>query len=134
MSVKVGNLIKLNVATKTLVGQTGGSLSLSRETIDATTKDSGEWGEILLGNKSGSVKLDALYDPDAASGTGALDMLALFSAGTLAVLKWGETASGTKYMSASGYITSFDQDAPDGDLTTYSCSFTITGAVTTGTN
>lgn len=134
MSTKLGDVIKLRVGANTLVGQTGGSLSLSRDTIDTTTKDSGEWGEIIPGKKSGSISLDALYNPDANSGTGALDMLDMFSDGTVGVLKWGETTTGTKYMTASGYITGFDLDGPQGDVATYKCTFTITGEVTTGTN
>ena len=134
MSVKLGNAILLIVGSATIVAQKSASMSLSRGTIDVTSKDSdADYREILVARKEGTMQVEAHYDPAAATGTGALDMVTSFNAGTKVTVKYGETTAAGKYFTASAYITEFSHEGPMDDVSSWSATLTLDGEVTVGT-
>lgn len=134
MSVKLGNALLLIVGTATIVAQKSASMSLSRATIDVTSKDSdADYREILVSRKEGSMQIESHYDPAAATGTGALDMFTSYNAGTKVTVKFGETGAAGKYFTASAYITEFNLDGPMDDAASWTATITLDGEVTVGT-
>ncbi len=78
-------LIKVGVSGSevTLAGTLSHSFKANQELQDATTKDSsGAWDEFIPSTRGASFSVQGVYDPDAATGAGMLDMLTLLAAGT----------------------------------------------------
>ena len=121
-------LIKINTGTDVLpaytaVGaQRGASLSLSAETLDKTSKDSGGWVESLSGMKSWSISADGLLILDDAGYT-ALEEAYMENKTILIQMN---TKTGTLF-EGEAIITSIDLDAPYDDLASYSAEFTGAG-------
>lgn len=126
-------LIKVGAAgsEKVLAGTLSHSLKIGAEMQDATTKDSpGDWEEVIPGTKNGSFSVQGVFDPDAATGEGALDMFDILAAGTKVHLIFGPTASGSEVKEADAYVESLTEEAPLKDRTTYTVDFKATGAIT----
>ena len=135
MATILGNAVLLTVDTKLIACQKSASMSLSRATIDITSKDSdGDYKEILVGRKEGSIQVESIYDPAAATGTGALDMFAAFNAGTQVTVKIGQTTASSKYFTSKAYITEFSFEGPMDDAAAWSATLTLDNEVTSATN
>lgn len=138
MSAVQGRLIAILVGAegseKKLLGTLSHKLKIDAEMQDATTKDSdGGWAEVIPGEKSGSVSVSGVYDPEAAADQGANDMLDILIAGTKVHCIYGPEESGDITKEFDAYIQSFEEDAPIKDRTTYSIELKITGPVTPAT-
>lgn len=133
MAVKLGNALLVTIGSTVLAGQTASSLDVSSNMIDIRAKDSENWKEVLPSVKEASIQIEGLHDPAASAGSGSLDVFALLTAGTLSTIKFGETGTGGKYFTGSGYISNVKLDAPMDDVSTYSATFTFDGAVTVAT-
>ena len=113
---------------------TNASLSISMETRDTSTKDSAGWRELLEGQKSWSLSGDGLVVYSLAGAEGFADLFGYLGGRTNLYVKFGSTASGEKYYSGRGFVTSLDQEAGVEDNVTFSFSFEGTGVLTETAN
>lgn len=126
-----GTLLGVYVGSTLVAHATEGSISLSMDTRDATTKDSSGYRDLLEGTRSGSISVSALYAGDATYGV--TDLMTAFSNRTTLTVKFSTEVSGDDYWSATCYLTSLEVSAATEDNATYSASFEISGAVTFST-
>lgn len=127
MSKINGDLMLMLINGYTIAGQKNGGASFSADMLDATAKDSGGWKEFIAGWKSATFTLENLYDPDVAANTDFSSIFALFKAGSVVTLKWGEVVAGRKYFSASALINKVDINGPANQLSSYTISLQGTG-------
>ena len=131
MSVKNGTLILLSVGSSKVDALTQNDMSFTTSMLDITTKDSGLDAEYVPDQRSGTFSAQGLWDETSDNGFSVL--FAAQKAGTLLTVKWGATVPGSKYYSASAYISSLSATAPKNAIASWSGEFQITGAVTEGT-
>ena len=108
---------------------TESSISMSMDTRDASTKDSGGYRDLLEGARSGSISVSALYE-DLTTKEGVDDLMTLFNARTAVTVKFSTEEADDHYWSASAYLTSLELSASKEDNVTYSASFELTGTIT----
>jgi len=119
---------------------TSKGLDLSTNMIDVTTDDSSGWAVALAGLKSGKFSAEGIVVWDEASTEQNWDQLWLaYLNGTELIVRLNSHSSGTPvsgdtYYQASVYLDSLSESAPMYDKVTFSASFTVTRALTTGTN
>jgi predicted secreted protein len=123
-----GTLLGVYAGGTLIAHATEGSISLSMDTRDATTKSSSGYRDLLEGTRSGSISVSALYANDAAYGVG--DLMTSFAARSTLVVKFSTEVSGDDYWSATCYMTSLEVSAATEDNATYSATFEISGTVT----
>lgn len=110
------------------------SLNVSREMREILDKDNtgGGWVEYAPGRKSGTMSTDVLMSYDTANET-AMDIFGYLNAGTAVTLRFTTEVAGDTYWEAEAFCNSISMNAPVEDNVTYTAEFTISGAVTTGT-
>ena len=110
------------------------SLDMTRETRETLTKDApgGGWATAEVGRKSATLSTDGMFSYDTTNKKFS-DLFTAFDNGTLLLLRFTTDESGDTYWQGSGYITSLNLTAPVEDNTTYSATFTVNGAIVTGT-
>ncbi len=130
MAILNGTVFLLKVAGTALPDQTEGSISISMETRDITTKDSTGYRELLGGLKSGSISVSGLVDEDGAGGAGGT-LFTTLDARTAVALVFGfdDTSDDYNY-TCNGLCTSLEVSGSTEDNVTYSATFEITGAIT----
>lgn len=128
-----GDLMIMQIDGYTIAGQKNGGASFNSDMLDATAKDSGGDKEYIAGWRGHTFTLESLYNPDAGSNVDFSSLFTKWKAGTLVTLKWGETATGRKYYTASALINKIDLNGPANQLSSYSLSLQGTGAVTEAT-
>ena len=110
------------------------TISFANALIDATTKDSGSWEEMISGRRSFTISTDGLADFDDVTGATSTEGFSdLAVAGTLINFQFTRTAASTgdfEGYSGTAYIESFEISAASDELTTYSVSLKGTGALT----
>lgn len=130
MAILNGTVFLLKVATVALPDQTEGSISISMETRDITTKDSTGYRELLGGLKSGSISVSGLVDDDATGGAGGTLFTALEGRTAVALVFGFDDASDDYNYTCNGLCTSLEVSGSTEDNVTYSATFEITGAIT----
>lgn len=123
-----GTLLGVYAGSNLIAHATEGSISLSMDTRDATTKGSSGTRDLLEATKSGTISVSALYADDAAYGVS--DLMTAWSARTTLEVKFSTEVSGDSYWSANAYITSLEVNAGMEDNVTYSATFELTGTIT----
>jgi len=123
-----GTLLGVYSASTLIAHATEGSISLSMDTRDATTKDSSGTRDLLEATKSGTISVSALYAEDAAYGV--QELMTAWSARTALTVKFSTEVVGDYYWSASAYITSLEVNSGMEDNVSYSATFELTGAIT----
>ena len=123
-----GTLLGVYSAGTLIAHATEGSISLSMDTRDATTKDSSGTRDLLEATKSGTISVSALYAEDAAYGV--QELMTAWSARTALTVKFSTEVVGDYYWSASAYITSLEVNSGMEDNVSYSATFELTGAIT----
>lgn len=110
------------------------SLDLTRETRETLTKDApgGGWATAEVGRKSATLSTDGMFSYDTTNKKFS-DLFTAFDNGTLLLLRFTTDETSDTYWQGSGYITSLNLSAPVEDNTTYSATFTVNGAITSGT-
>jgi len=126
-----GTLLGVYSASTLIAHATEGSISLSMDTRDATTKDSSGTRDLLEATKSGTISVSALYAEDAAYGV--QELMTAWSARTALTVKFSTEVSGDYYWSASAYVTSLEVNSGMEDNVSYSATFELSGAITYGT-
>ena len=134
-----GSDLMVFMGGKSIAYATSHSLTISAETNDVTSKDSGngDWSSATVKKFSWECSTENLYSKEAYSQLYTA-MIAKNPVTLVIDLKEGETlpeqgwlpvTSGTGY-NGSAIITSLEMSAPDGDNATFSATFTGTGALT----
>jgi len=123
-----GTLLGVYAGSTLIAHATEGSISLSMDTRDATTKSSSGTRDLLEATKSGTISVSALYAEDAAYGVD--DLMSSWSGRAAITVKFSTEVSGDHFWSASAYITSIEVSAGMEDNVTYSATFELTGAIT----
>ena len=126
-------VLKIDVAAGSsyvkLLHATSASLSVNREMIDSTTKDSSGWSESLPGLKSWELSGDGFVDFATDAGLEADELIAeMISASPEVTVQFG--ISGTRTYTGSAFITSVSLDAGVEENATYSISLTGTSTLT----
>lgn len=117
--------------TTQIINLLGNSISLTTDTREVTTKDSGTYKEHLPTRNDATIDFEGLYTTTATA-AGFEDLLGWKEAGSLVYWELGTGVTGSPKWTGTGYITSLDVDAPDGDNVTFSGSIQSTGTITVG--
>ena len=131
MAIFNGTAYILAIGGTTLPDQTEGSVSLSMETRDTSTKGSGGFRSIAEGMRSGSISVSGLVadDSDAVS-----TLMTSFSNRSVVAVVFGvdgtTTGEDDHNFSANGYVTSIEASASVEDNVTYSATIELTGTIT----
>jgi len=133
-----GTDLKIFVAGTLVAYSTNCSININHSLRSTSNKESNGWDESMEGMRNWDVSCDALYawlQPDGSAITG-LTMSELFStyidARTSFEITFGVTTSATEDTKYTGtaWLTSLSLTAPLEDTSTYSASFTGSGALT----
>ena len=127
-SVMNGSLMGVYIGSTLIAHSTEGSISLSMDTRDISSKDSAGARALLEGMKSGSISVSALYSEDGAYG--ADELYTAMAARTPLAVKFSTEVSGDHFWSASSYLTSLEVSASTEDNMTFSATFELTGTIT----
>jgi predicted secreted protein len=105
--------------------------SMSRNAIDATTRDSTEyWREFLKGFKdAGEITFNLMYDPALAGHSGTAGILADFYADST-IPAWRMQLPGSRNYTFRGFSTAFEVGAPLDDALAVDLTVKVTGKVT----
>lgn len=122
---KRGLDILVSIGETAIGGQRNASIEMSAETIDISTKTTGDWTAKMAGAKSWTSDCDGIYLAGDEGYQAALDA---FMNGTQVDIKIGD-AAGTVGFTGKGVITSFSFEAPYEDAMTYELSFEGVGAL-----
>ena len=130
MAIFNGTVYVVALGGTELPDQTEGSISLSMETRDATTKDSLGFRELVEGTRSASISVSGLVD-DATRAVTTL-MTHFYAVSTVAVKFGIDGGAGEDddYFSGTAYVTSIETSAGTEDNVTYSATLELTGSIT----
>ena len=113
---------------------TSTDFELSKDTIDATNKDGGDYKEFLVGLSGWTMNAEGIFEEDAGvTGVSVKDLLDDIIAGAPITVVMTSNASGDLKLSGSAVITSFAWSAPVNDIATFSVSLQGSGTLTVGT-
>ena len=129
MAIFNGTVYLISIAGTALPDQTEGSISLSMETRDITTKDSSGFRELLESTRSGSISVSGLVDDTSSAVT---TLMTHFAARSSFAVKFG-VDTGTHddvFECAAGFVTSIETSAGTEDNVTYSATIELSGAIT----
>jgi predicted secreted protein len=104
------------------------SVSVSKNIIDTSNKDSGAWSTSLGGRNSFTISGSALLRYDATKG--AAEMFADIVAGTELAVKVTNSNTGDNEFAGTVIVNSWEISFPDDDVVEYSFEMTGTGAAT----
>lgn len=124
--VKRGLDILISVGQTAIGGQRDASIEMSAETIDVSTKTTGDWKAKMTGAKEWTSDCGGIYLAGDAGYQAALDA---FINGTIVDVKIAD-ANSTVGFSGKAVITSFSFEAGYEDALTYELSFEGVGALT----
>lgn len=129
MAIFNGTVYLVSIAGTALPDQTEGSISLSMETRDITTKDSSGFRELLESTRSGSISVSGLVDDTSSAVT---TLMTHFAARSSFAVKFG-VDTGTHddvFECAAGFVTSIETSAGTEDNVTYSATIELSGSIT----
>lgn len=127
-----GSLLSVKVSGSKLLNSTSCSLSLSVDTPEATTKDSGGFQELIAGVKSGEITFEGLVAYDSGSGVQIGDISDELIAGTKVTWEFSTDVSGDDRYSGEGFISSIEITADMESPVSYSGTIVTTGTITQG--
>ena len=116
---KRGLDILFSVGSTAIGGQRNASIEMTTETIDISTKTTGDWTAKMAGAKTWTSNCDGIYIASDAGYKAALDA---FMNGTEVDVKIADGSS-TVGFQGKAIITSFSFEAPYDDAMTYEMSF-----------
>lgn len=126
-----GSLLSVKVNANKILNSTSCTLSLSVDTPEATTKDSGGFQELIVGVKSGEISFEGLVAYDA-GGEQIGDVSADLLAGTQVTWEFSTDVSGDDKYNGTGFISSIEITAEMESPTSYSGTIVTTGTITQG--
>lgn len=107
---------------------TSHTLNVSADMIDATTKSSAGWKDILPGLREWSIDAEGLVAWDATEGVE--EAFADITGRTQVVVKFSTEVTGDARFTGSAYVSQCNISAPLEDVVSYSISFAGDGALT----
>ncbi len=114
-------------------GQVSGSVNLSRDMIDVTTKDStGSAKESIYGEYTGTASITGLVD--LAISESITNPISALLAGTTGAFKIGVAGSAGKTLEGQALITSVDWSGDENTRSEYSISIQFTGVISQTTS
>ena len=123
-----GSVYLLKIAGTALPDQTEGSISLSMETRDTTSKDSSGFRELLESTRSGSISVSGLVDE--ATGQAVSTLMGHFAARTQFAIIFGLDATADNHFTCShAFVTSIEASGGTEDNVTYSATIELSGAI-----
>jgi len=129
MAILNGTVFLLSIGGTALPDQTEGSISISMETRDITTKDSAGWRDLAEGLRSGSISVSGLVDDDGTGGAGGTLFTTLTARSEVALVFGFDDASDDYNYTCNAYCTSVEVSAATEDNVSYSATFEINGAI-----
>lgn len=129
-----GTEIFVQVAGTSITGQVSGNVSLARDLIEITNKDSPGQAKAYLaqqGEYGGEIQCSFNFDDGGAENFA--EAFADFTAGTSQTITFGQTASGGLYVTASGIVRDIEWTGDKASVSTCSVTYQLTGAITTAT-
>ena len=129
MAIFNGTVYIVTLGGANLPDQTEGSISLSMETRDITTKDSSGFRELLESTRSGSISVSGLVDDTSSAVT---TLMPNFAARSSFAIKLG-VDTGTHddvFECSTAFVTSIETSAGTEDNVTYSATIELSGAIT----
>jgi predicted secreted protein len=127
-----GTLLTIKVGGSTLLNSTSASLSLTLDTPEATTKDSGGFQDLIAGVKSGEISFEGLVAYDSGSGVQIGDISDELISGTSVSWEFSTDVSGDDKYSGNGFISSIEITADMEAPVSYSGTIVTTGVITQG--
>lgn len=127
-----GTLLTIKVGGSKLLNSTSASLSLTLDTPEATTKDSGGFQDLIAGVKSGEISFEGLVAYDSGSGVQIGDISDELISGTQVDWEFSTDVSGDDKYSGSGFISSIEITADMEAPVSYSGTIVTTGTITQG--
>jgi predicted secreted protein len=128
MAIKSGTTLLLKNNSVLVEDMVDVSLSISKQTIDVTSKDSAYWRAILAGTRSATISANAFVDHGATEGFD--EILSDFNDNTDVTFDISTDVTGDATISGSGIITSIDKTGALDDATRYSFTIEVNGAPT----
>jgi len=123
-----GSVYLLKIGGSALPDQTEGSISLSMETRDTTSKDSSGFRELLESTRSGSISVSGLVDE--ATGQAVSTLMGHFAARTSFAIIFGLDATADNHFTcATAFVTSIEASGGTEDNVTYSATIELSGAI-----
>ena len=107
---------------------TSHTLNINVDMIDATTKSSAGWKDILPGLKDWSIDFEGLVAYDAAEGFS--ELFADIGSRTQVTVKFSTEETGDDRYTGTAYVASLSASAPLEDVVSYSGSFAGDGVLT----
>jgi len=109
------------------------SMDLSLEVRETLTKDNvGSWIRNEAGRRSGTMQAEGLVSYDTTN-EDVTDLFTTFNNGDTVIIRFTTGDPGTPYWEASVICTGLSMSAAVEENSSYSATFTVTGAVTLGT-
>ena len=143
MSTTIGTFVKFTLGTKNLTGELSSSLSLSRDTIDIASKETGDWAAFVPGRGSGSFSVESVADWSETTGTKndlktLIDGMNNKTKFAYTVTEYDSTTGvevvGALKITGNGYITSLEASNPDNEKAGYSISVQMSDEPVTSVN
>ena len=125
-----GTLTKIFIDGVSFTHITESSHSISVDTIEVTSNDSGGDAEHIYGKRGATFSLSGFFADDATKGYTAIETLVFGR--TTAVIRRSTEATGDHYIEYTCLVTSLEESASTEGERTYSASFLATGAQTIG--
>ena len=124
-----GTVYLVSIAGTALPDQTEGSISLSMETRDITTKDSSGFRELLESTRSASISVSGLVDDTTSAVT---TLMTHFAARSSFAVKFGVDTGvhDDVFECTAGFVTSIETSAGTEDNVTYSATIELSGSIT----
>lgn len=132
MAAQKGDEILVTWGGNVIEGQTSGELNFERDSIEVTSKDSGGVKAYIQGDRGATLSLECIYDQTVSNEPFSALFTDWKTDGTV-TFQFGETDSGEKYYTGSGFITSLSVSAPQNDKGTFSMEIQVTGDITEAT-
>ena len=108
--------------------QRGGSLSFSKTDVDASNKDNAGWEDSISTRRAWTFSVDGVWEDNNSALNYLVDTNQLGTSTDFPVGVKLENSAGDVY-SGSATMDSYELDAPESDLVSYSISFTGRGAL-----
>jgi len=127
-----GSLLTVKVGGNKILNTTSCSLSLSMDTPESTTKDSGGFQEVIAGVKSGEISFEGLVAYDTGSGSQIGDISPNLLSGASVTWEFSTDVAGDDSYSGSGFISAIEITADMESPVSFSGTITTTGTISQG--
>jgi predicted secreted protein len=131
MAIKSGTTLLLLTNSAQVEDLVDVSISLSKQTIDITSKDSSYWRELLHGTRSATITANAFVDYAATEGFD--ELISDFATNTDVTFEISTNVSGDSNITGSGILASIDKTGALDDAMRYTFTIEVNGALTFGT-